>query len=242
MVIADIADNADPVFSNEASTSSPQFPFIQLDVTDYASWEALRSQLADRWSQLDLLINTAGAPLVADFGTASAADWDRVIRTNLTGTAFGCHCFAEWLRANPHGAHIVNVASYAGFLTLPWASSYNASKAGVIGLSETLRIELAPDGVGVTVACPGFFPSRLFSRNPPKTDDLSALMERMVARAELTAEDAATAILDAVRKNRLYVHIPRRTYWLWWWKRLFPESLLNRVGRQAQALRQSLRQ
>ena len=82
---------------------------------------------------------------------------------------------AAWLKANPHGAHIVNVASYAGFLTLPWASSYNASKAGVIGLTVPLARDLATWGIRVMTICPGTMDTPLLAGLPePARQGLAA--------------------------------------------------------------------
>ena len=80
--------------------------------------------------------------------------------------------------------HIVNVASFAGIANPPGMASYNAAKAAVISLSETLRFEMAPRGVGVTVACPSFFKTRLLetSREQAVDGPPSSPMEGIVGR------------------------------------------------------------
>ena len=83
----------------------------------------------------------------------AAADWERVVDVNLLGVARGCHTFTPLLKEQRSG-HIVNVASLAGLVHGPGMASYNATKAGVVAISETLSFELGPWGIDVSVICP----------------------------------------------------------------------------------------
>src|SRR5690606_11174933 len=88
------------------------------------------------------------------------ADWEWIIDINLKGVVRGCRAFTPMMKKQGSG-QLVNIASLAAVANAPTMSSYNVTKAGVVSLSETLRHELAPYGIGVTVVCPSFFQTNL---------------------------------------------------------------------------------
>ena len=105
-------------------------------------------------------MNNAGVAAGGLVGEQSLDDWKWIVDINLWGVIHGCHVFAPRFRAQRSG-YILNVASAAGFVSLPEMASYNVTKAGVIALSETLCGELSPCGVRVSVTCPSFFKTNL---------------------------------------------------------------------------------
>lgn len=108
--------------------------------------------------------------------------------------------------------HIVNVASFAGIANPPALASYNAAKAAVISLSETLRFELYPR-IGVSVACPAFFKSDLLNSGRgqiAESEHASApqmmkIVGRLMEKASVTAENVAADIVEAVSANRFLI-------------------------------------
>ena len=153
-----------------------------------------------------------------------------MVNVNLWGAILGCHMLVDWLKANPRGAHIVNVASIAAVASGPTMSAYNSTKAGVISLSETLFVELRSQGVGVTVVCPGFFPSQILAsgRFCSEADRVSA--NAYMQQATVTADGVATAVMKAIKRKQLYVILPLRARVLWWIKRLMPRLLLRLIA------------
>jgi short-subunit dehydrogenase len=114
-------------------------------------------------------------------------------------------------------------------ITLPHMGAYNASKAAVVALSETLHAELAPHDVSVSVLCPSFTRTRLIDASsgnpkPGKLDVGRKLMDKLGSEAD----EVARAALRAVHKKRLYVVPPYHGRFVWSLKRLSPE-LFNRV-------------
>ncbi len=123
--------------------------YRQADVSDRGGVEAALADLPS----LDVLVNNAGIQRVGVAGEQTGEDWSAVLATNLTG-AFTCSS-AAIPRLARDGA-IVTVASAAAFLGLPGRGAYTAAKAGLIGLTQVLAVELAPRGIRVNAVCPGF--------------------------------------------------------------------------------------
>jgi short-subunit dehydrogenase len=111
-------------------------------------------------------------------------------------------------------------------------AAYNVAKAGVVALSETMRIELAGHRVGVTVVCPGFFSTGLMNRARMQKPEQRDFAERSMKLSKITADDVAAAALDAARRNQLYVVLPRRARRYWYLKRFIPNFFFNRVTRK----------
>ena len=94
---------------------------------------------------------------IADIGVDV---WEQSLNTDLWSVIHGCRLFLPLLE-RAGGGHIANVASAAGLLAGPDLSTYNVAKAGVVSLSETLKVELADSNIDVTVSCPTVFKSSL---------------------------------------------------------------------------------
>jgi NAD(P)-dependent dehydrogenase (short-subunit alcohol dehydrogenase family) len=122
----------------------------------------------------------------------SMDEWHRVVDVDLLGAARGCHVFVPLLKRQP-GSRIVNVASMAGLVHPPNMSSYNAAKAGVVALSETLSQELAPFDVSVTVVCPSFFRTNIADSLDGEDTAALAAARGLVEGASMEADDVALA-------------------------------------------------
>jgi short-subunit dehydrogenase len=132
------------------------------------------------------------------------------------------------LRAQAGGGVLFNIASSAGFAAAPQMSAYNATKAGVIALSETLVGELAGTGIQVSVAMPGFFRTHLLDsmRAPPAEGELA---HQLMDRSGHDPDEAAQALLGAVADGATYVVWPPEYRLAWRLKRWFPGWFLRRV-------------
>ena len=214
---------------------------LALDVSrDDAFIEPVAGIAAD-WGGLDVLINNAGVATAGTVADSDLAQWRFAIEINLLGCVRGARAVAPLMMAQ-RGGHIVNVASFAGIANPPALASYNVTKAAVISLSETLRFEMAPYDVGVSVACPSFFKTNLMQTSqaaaPAGGANPAPQMERIVHKlmdtATVTADDVAADIYTAVINNRFLVisHADaRRRYHI---KRIAPE-LFFKLARKATA-------
>jgi NAD(P)-dependent dehydrogenase (short-subunit alcohol dehydrogenase family) len=211
----------------EGGTSQPE----RLDVSDPQEWQELRDRLQARWERLDLLVNNAGVGGSGECGAYSLDDWRWLLGVNLYGGVYGCHTMVDWLKANPHGAHIINTCSFAAFGSAPAMAAYNVSKAGMLSLSETLYAELRPHGVGVTALCPIFFQTNLLENARLESDAQREIAAGYMRSARFGADDVAAAALAAMDRKRLYVVMGRKARVYWLLKRYFPRVFLWIVSR-----------
>lgn len=131
------------------------FTRLVLDVRDREAWALAKSTAEAANGPVGILCNNAGiGPQRIELADSDPVRFDQMVAIKLTGTFNGIHAFAAGMRARRTG-HIVNTASMAGLETSPLLGAYTATKFAVVGLSEVLRKELQPHGVGVSVFCPG---------------------------------------------------------------------------------------
>jgi NAD(P)-dependent dehydrogenase (short-subunit alcohol dehydrogenase family) len=193
------------------------------DVAQPENVEAFADHFFDSWGGVDLLINNAGVASAGLIGDIPLEDWNWIFDISFWGMLYGCHEFVPRMKAQG-GGYIVNISSSAGLNSLAEMGPYNTTKAAVISLSETLMVEVAPNNIGVTVACPMFFKTNLLS-DLRYTDE----WEREFAwsafnTARMTADEVALKIISAVKKGRLYA-IPQLSGKVFWLnKRLMPET------------------
>lgn len=170
-----------------------------------------------------LLINNAGIGAGGHtVGHTPLEEWERTLRINLWGVIHGCHHFLPAMKSAGRGG-VVNVASAAGFAAGPRMAAYNVSKAGVMSLSETLAAELAGTGVRVTVLCPTFVRTNIFSGELIDRA-ASGAAARIADVVGMSPEKVARMTLDGHDKGRLYVvpQLDARAIWLS--KRLTPAA------------------
>jgi len=128
---------------------------IQLDVQDRAAFAAAAMQVEHHFGKVHLLVNNAGVSVFGPTDTATYADYDWIMGVNFGGVVNGLVSFLPRIKAHGEGGHVVNVASMAAYLSGPQAGIYTASKFAVRGLTESLRYNLAPHDIGVSLMCPG---------------------------------------------------------------------------------------
>ncbi len=118
---------------------------------------------------MHILVNNAGVGGGGPYGAWSDAAWDWTMGVNLMATIWGIEIFGPLIEEHGEGGHIVSTASIAGLISGE-SNAYNVSKYGVVALSEGLRRELAPRGIGVSVLCPGFIRTQIIDsrRNLPE--------------------------------------------------------------------------
>lgn len=129
--------------------------FIKLDVTDRAAFADAASQVEAQFGAVHVLVNNAGVSVFGPSDEASYDDYDWIMGVNFGGVVNGLVSFLPRIKAASGLRHIVNVASMASFLPGPQAGIYTASKFAVRGLTESLRYNLAPHGIGCSLCCPG---------------------------------------------------------------------------------------
>jgi NAD(P)-dependent dehydrogenase (short-subunit alcohol dehydrogenase family) len=162
------------------------------DVTDENDVEQLVDELGSRFGRLDQLVNAAGRNARGGFAEMRA-DWDRVVAVNLWAPALLCHASADLLGV--HGGAIVSIGSRTWLSGGP--AAYAASKAGLVGLTRALAVELGPRGITVNAVAPSMVVTA-FTRNGRTAAEFDALVQRHRAMAAIprlaTPEDVANAV------------------------------------------------
>ncbi len=194
----------------------------QCDVTHPEHLISLTDMLEQQWGGVDIVVNNAGVAAAGFMEKIHLQTWDWIIALNLKSVIYGCRAFIPLLEKQG-GGHIVNVASNAGIASLPEMSCYNVTKAGVISLSETLRCELAPRNIGVTVVAPTFFKTNLMDQFISTDQRQREMAEAFFKKANSTAEEVANDLIKAVRKNKLYAVPQLGGSFIWFCKRMAPE-------------------
>ena len=170
---------------------------MRLDITSDDDWAAAVGWVEDRWGGLDLLVNNAGVAGGGRIDVAGLDEWQLILDVNLLGMVRGCRAFTPMLKRQRSGA-ILNVASLAGLVHPAGMASYNAVKAGVVALTETLGHELAAYGVTAHVVCPSYFRTHLLSSLRGADEALRAVMTHLVESSPLTADQIASAVLAGI--------------------------------------------
>lgn len=160
--------NADGLAQVAADIGAAATP-LPLDVADPASCREFVAQAAATTGQLDVLCNVAGVLDFSRLDELTDERWLRVISVNLNGVFFMCQAAMPHL-VRTRGA-VVNTASTAGLIGIPFNVAYTASKHGVVGLTKSLAIEFSKEGVRVNAVCPGGVETPLINREYPENLD-----------------------------------------------------------------------
>lgn len=203
-VTALFAEEGARVFATDTAGSS-----IDCDVADRAQVDALLARIMDETERLDVVVHAAALTGgTGHFLYVAAADWDRYVQVNLTGTFHICQATARaMIRAG--GGAIVTIGSVNSFAAEPAAAAYVASKHGVLGLTRAMAVDLAEHRIRVNMVAPGPITvprnSDLFASAPLQAMFQRTLPQRRagaasdVARAALfLAEDTATFVTGSV--------------------------------------------
>ncbi|MXO61228.1 SDR family NAD(P)-dependent oxidoreductase [Altererythrobacter salegens] len=128
--------------------------YCKLDVTDRARFAEVADDVVDRYGEVHVLVNNAGVSVFGPTDEATYDDFDWIMGVNFGGVVNGLVSFLPKIKAAHGRRHVTNIASMAAFLPGPQAGIYTASKFAVRGLTESLRYNLAPQGIGCSLCCP----------------------------------------------------------------------------------------
>ena len=171
---------------------------VTADVGEEDQARAFVQRTQDDLGRLDVLVNNAGVMLLGPIENAPTEEWRRMIHVNLFGVLYCTHAALPLMRQQGAG-HIVNVSSVAGRVARLGSGVYNLTKWGVGAFSESLRQEMVPVGVRVTLIEPGAVATELPGHNRPEV--LEQMAKSFAGVTPLAAEDIATAILYAIGQS-----------------------------------------
>jgi len=163
---------------------------LQADVGNPAEVTKAFQHLDNIWTGIDILINNAGISIRNEFINISVEDWEKIIKTNLNGVFYVAQQAARRM-LDQNGGVILNMGSTNGMIGHPNYADYNASKAGVIQLSQSMALELAPK-VRVNVVCPGYILTPM--QEEEYTDEMLKECESKIPLGRLGRPDEVAAL------------------------------------------------
>ncbi|MET9219091.1 SDR family oxidoreductase [Streptomyces sp. NPDC003300] len=202
-----------------------------VDVSDAEAMEELAERTAGLHDVPDVVVNNAGIGLAGAFLDTTPEDWKQVLDVNLWGVIHGCRLFGRQMVERGQGGHIVNTASAAAFQPSRSLPAYSTSKAAVLMLSECLRAELAPHGIGVSAICPGLVntpitrSARFAGVGEEEQERRRARSARLYGLRNYPPEKVARAIVRAVERNSAVVPVTPEARGARLLSRLSPKTL-----------------
>jgi NAD(P)-dependent dehydrogenase (short-subunit alcohol dehydrogenase family) len=189
---------------------------VRTDVGSLADVQALADAAFSYNGHVDVVFNNAGVAVGGPMVDMSHADWEWLMRVNLWGPIHGVEAFLPRMVARGSGGHLLFTASFAGLTPNVGLGPYCVTKYGVVAMAEVLQKELRDHDIGVSVLCPMRVATNIGSseRNRPEAlggPDVSPAVpdqaedNRDLAGRVLPVEEVAADVVDAIKRNRLYI-------------------------------------
>jgi NAD(P)-dependent dehydrogenase (short-subunit alcohol dehydrogenase family) len=187
---------------------------VECDVSDRTSVQRAASETLAAFDKVHLVCSNAGVFSGGAIERITPGDWDWVLGVGLMGFVYAIQTFLPQIKAQEEGGHIVATSAVAGMLSPPGFGPVNASKAGIIALSQTLAAELAGTSIGVSILVPGFMRTRgadsarnrpkrfgeRTERSPEAADQVAALI-----RSGMDPDEVAEKVVHGIKENQLYI-------------------------------------
>lgn len=187
--------------------------FISVDVTDPEAVQQLIQRAVSENGRIDFLFNNAGIGAGGPTERASLRAWDRVLKTDLWGVIYGVNAVLPIMLKQGFG-HIVNTASIQGLTPAPYQTLYSTAKHAVVGMSESLRIEMKPRNIHVSVLCPGAVESEIFRKGGNE-----------IPQNAITAEYAAEWALERIANHQGIIPVAEAADEIYQYYRKDPEAV-----------------
>lgn len=218
VVVADVREDHLDSARSELGDRAARLRFLKVDVSDRAAMSKAADDVERAFGKVHLLCNNAGVGDGVPIDRAGYDDWDWVLKINLGGVINGIVSFLPRIKAHGEGGHILNTASMHSFVALPaWGGIYTTTKFAIRGMSESLRLALAPFNIGVSLLCPGLVRTNIgdsFKLRPAPQSPQATSAEAPHPTAQISpppagsgmdpAEVAALA-LQGIRRNDFYI-------------------------------------
>ncbi|SFN10565.1 SDR family oxidoreductase [Variovorax sp. OV329] len=225
LVLVDVQQDALDAARAEMEKAGAQVLARKVDVSDAVQMEALAAAVKERFGAPHFVFNNAGVGSGGLVWENTVADWNWVLGVDLMGVVHGIRLFVPMMleaaaKDPSYRGHVTNTASMAGLLTPPNMGIYNAAKAAVVSLTETLYqdLRLVTDQVGASLLCPYFVPTgiaasgrnrpgALADEKPTKSQIIGkAMSEKAVSSGKVTAAEVAQSVFNAMENDQFYVY------------------------------------
>jgi len=225
LVLVDVQQDALDKAQAEMEAAGVQVLARKVDVASAAQMEQLAQDVQARFGAPHFVFNNAGVGAGGLVWENSVADWEWVLGVDLWGVIHGVRLFTPMMleaaaKDPAWRGHITNTASMAGLLTPPNMGIYNAAKAAVVSLTETMYqdLRLVTDQIGASLLCPYFVPTGISSSQRNRPGELAAAKptksqligqaqsDKAVSSGKVTATEVAQKVFDAIEADQFYVY------------------------------------
>jgi short-subunit dehydrogenase/pimeloyl-ACP methyl ester carboxylesterase len=203
----------------------------RVDVSDETAVNDLAAQVFKEHGVVDILVNNAGIGMAGRFLETSAANWEDIMGVNVRGVIAGSRAFGAQMVERGEGGTIINLASAAAYIPSKSMVAYSTTKAAVLAFSESLRADLADEGISVTAVCPGFVNTNI-AKSTVYAGMTAEQQERARQKADaayrrrnFTPEEVAKAIVKAVRTRPAVLPIAAESRIGYAMRRISPSAL-----------------
>ena len=225
LVLVDVQQDALDKATAEMEAAGAQVLARKVDVSNAQQMESLAQAVKERFGAPHFVFNNAGVGSGGLVWENTVADWDWVLGVDLMGVVHGIRLFVPMMleaaaKDPSYRGHVTNTASMAGLLTPPNMGIYNAAKAAVVSLTETMYqdLRLVTDQVGASLLCPYFVPTgiaasdrnrpgQMANEKPTKSQLIGkAMSQKAVSSGKVSAADVANAVFHAMEQDQFYVY------------------------------------
>ncbi|APD90492.1 short chain dehydrogenase [Alteromonas mediterranea] len=238
--IADINQERGNETVNALTAKGANAFYAHCDITSDGDVQRLTQTIESRWDSIDYVFNNAGVATGGSLLDETIDQWQWVFDINVLGMVRVSRALLPIMRKQG-GGYFINIASQAGLTPIPYMGSYNAVKAAVVSFSETMKLELAPDNINVSVVCPSFFKTNLDESMRSSNPASHKMINKFFARADMTKEEVAESIYQQVSKGKFLIlthKLGKRAFLL---KKLLPtqryiSNMLNQTKTMKRAM------
>jgi NAD(P)-dependent dehydrogenase (short-subunit alcohol dehydrogenase family) len=235
VVICDINSERIEKTAEGIRASGGKAAACRVDVSDYDAVQKMIEDAVAAHGRVDYLFNNAGVAIAGPANKLSIDDWRKVLNVNLFGVVHGVAAAYPVMVRQGFG-HIINTASVEGLAPFFATACYVTSKYGVVGLSNALRTEGAAHGVKVSVVCPGYVTTAIFSDSKVVGIDRQKQLAGIPDWVGVTPEQCAKIILRGVEQNQAFIVVTFFAKFLWLLNRVSPNLviwIMNKMYRNA---------
>ena len=218
LVLADIDGEALERAATALMESGCAVLGVRLDVRDRGQWDAAVSQAEARFGAIHVLCNNAGIVAMGwGIDEIPPPMWNLGVDINLTGMFNGLRVLVPRMKRNENGGHIVNTGSVSSLRGRAHHAVYVATKHAVLGLSESLALELAPHGIGVSILCPGHVNTNLNATSHRQREAISDAAsplgpdQGMTRAGALDPLSVGEMVREAIQADAFYI-LPHPEY------------------------------
>lgn len=203
VVIADFNEEAGKAVEAELLGQGADVTYISVNVADRASVDKMVAQTLEKYGQIDILVNNAGITQDAMLHKMTVEQWENVISINLSGVFHCTQAVVGHMRERGYG-RIINTSSVVGKFGNVGQTNYAATKAGVIGMTQTWAKELGRKGITVNAVAPGFIRTPMTAKMPEKI--LAMMVDKVNVGRLGEPEDVANAYLFLASDEASYIN------------------------------------